>query len=131
MTTQHAQTALKDSDVQETHDVIASDKVAGTDVYNMSGDHIGSINRLILEKGSGRVAYAELSFGGFLGIGEDHYPLPWQKLNYDTGLGGYRVDVTKEQLEGAPKYAADRDYDWSEQNGRRIYDYYDIRPYWM
>mgnify|MGYP000922622179 FL=1 len=72
-----------------------------------------------------------LSFGGFLGIGHDHYPLPWSKLNYDESLGGYRVDVTKDQLEGAPKYDEnDSDY-WTPENGRRVYDYYGVAPYWI
>lgn len=66
----------KDPDVKETHDLIASDMVVGTSVYGRDESHIGKIERLILEKRSGRVSYAVLSFGGFLGIGHDHYPLP-------------------------------------------------------
>ncbi len=121
----------RDADVTETHDLIASDKVEGTKVYDPNGEHIGSIERILVEKRSGQVSYAVLSFGGFLGIGHDHYPLPWSKLNYDETLGGYRVDVTKEQLEGAPKYDAnDNDY-WTPENGRRVYDYYGVAPYWI
>ena len=56
---------------------------------------------MILEKRGGRVAYAVLSFGGFWGIGDDYYPLPWEKLSYDENLDGYRIDMTKEQVEGA------------------------------
>ncbi|MBP1849672.1 PRC-barrel domain-containing protein [Rhizobium halophytocola] len=118
------------SDVKETHDLIASDKVEGTKVYGSDGEHIGSIERLIVEKRSGRVSYAVMSFGGFLGIGHDHYPLPWAKLSYDENLGGYRTDVTKEQVEGAPKYDGD-DYDWTPETGRKVYDYYGVSPYWM
>ena len=88
------------ADVKETHDLIASDKVEGTKVYDPNGDHIGSIERILVEKRGGKVSYAVLSFGGFLGIGHDHYPLPWSKLDYDENLGGYRVDITKDQLEG-------------------------------
>lgn len=121
-----------DADVKETHDLIASDKVEGTKVYDPNGEHIGSIDRILLEKRSGKVSYAVLSFGGFLGMGTDKYPLPWTKLNYDQSLGGYRVDVTKEQLEGAPKYDYDNDDDyWSAENGRRVYDYYGVAPYWI
>ena len=65
---------LKDASIKETHDLIASDKVEGTRVYGQDGKHIGTIERVILEKRSGRVSYAVLGFGGFLGIGEDHYP---------------------------------------------------------
>ncbi|MDB5535697.1 MAG: PRC-barrel domain containing protein [Devosia sp.] len=117
--------------IKETHDLIASDKVEGTKVYDPNGEHIGSIERILVEKRSGKVSYAVLSFGGFLGMGHDHYPLPWSKLNYDEELGGYRVDVSKQQLEGAPKYEREDDDYWTEENGRRVYDYYGVAPYWI
>jgi len=120
-----------DADIKETHDLIASDKVEGTKVYDPMGEHIGSIERILVEKRSGQVSYAVLSFGGFLGMGHEHYPLPWSKLNYDESLGGYRVDVTKDQLEGAPRYETEGDEYWTEENGRRVYDYYGVTPYWI
>ena len=123
-------TATQDANVKETHDLIASDRVEGTKVYDLAGEHIGAIDRILIEKRSGKVSYAVLSFGGFLGIGSDHYPLPWTKLNYDETLGGYRVDVTKEQLEGAPKYRDEDDF-FTADNGRRVYDYYGVAPYWI
>jgi hypothetical protein len=121
---------LRDPNVKDTPTLIASDRVEGTRVYGADGKHIGSIERLIIGKKDGRVAYAVLSFGGFLGIGHDHYPLPWEKLSYDTQLDGYRIDLTKEQIEGAPSYADDDD-NWYNDNGRRVYDYYGVPPYWM
>jgi len=120
-----------DADIKETHDLIASDKVEGTKVYDLSGEHIGSIERILVEKRSGKVSYAVLSFGGLFGIGHEHYPLPWSKLNYDESLGGYRVDVSKSQLEGAPRYETEDDSYWTEENGRRVYDYYGVTPYWI
>lgn len=122
---------LATADLKETHDLIASDKVEGTRVFDPSGEDIGAIERVLIEKRSGKVSYAVLSFGGFLGIGTDHYPLPWSKLNYDTQLGGYRVDITKEQLEGAPHYDRDNQDYWTEENGRRVHDYYGVTPYWI
>ena len=122
---------LQDARIKETHDLIASDKVEGTKVYGSDNKHIGSIERLIIEKRSGRVAYAVLGFGGFLGLGEDRYPLPWAKLTYDENLGGYRTDVTRDRVERAPKYRGSEEYDWNEENGRRVYDYYGVPPYWM
>jgi hypothetical protein len=121
----------QDPDIGETHDLIASDMVVGTNVYDIQRNHIGQVERLILEKRGGRVSYAVLSFGGFLGIGDDYYPLPWQKLDYDESLGGFRIDLTKEQVEGAPRYARDQDFDWGAESGRRVYDHYGIRPYWV
>ncbi|MDX0605084.1 PRC-barrel domain containing protein [Sinorhizobium medicae] len=118
-------------DLHESHDLIASDKVVGTTVYDMNGENVGSIERIILEKRGGRVAYAVMSFGGILGIGHEHYPLPWEMLDYDTSLGGFQVNITKEQVEGAPRYPAGQNYDWSPESGRRVYDYYGIAPYWV
>ncbi|MQX93191.1 PRC-barrel domain-containing protein [Sinorhizobium meliloti] len=118
-------------DLHESHDLIASDTVVGTAVYDMNGENVGSIERIILEKRGGRVAYAVMSFGGILGIGHEHYPLPWEMLDYNTGLGGFQVNITKEQVEGAPRYPAGQDYDWSPESGRRVYDYYGIAPYWV
>ena len=92
------------SGTRETTSLIGSDKVDGTAVYGADRLKIGSIERVMIDKMSGKVAFAVLSFGGFLGMGEDFYPLPWSTLNYDTNLGGYRVDLTKEQLDKAPKY---------------------------
>src|SRR4030081_3581149 len=86
-----------------TSSLIASDGVEGTAVYDAHGKRIGKVERLVIDKASGRVAYAVLSFGGFLGIGADHYPIPWPMLDYDEKLGGYRVDITEEQLRNAPK----------------------------
>lgn len=122
---------MRDANIKETHDLIASDKVEGTKVYGADNKHIGSIERVIIEKRSGRVSYAVMSFGGFLGIGHDHYPIPWAKLSYDENLGGYRTDVTKDQVEKAPKYNDESSYEWSQENGRRVYDYYGVPPYWM
>lgn len=95
---------------QETGNSIGSDKVEGTAVYGSDSNKIGTIERVMIDKISGNVSYAVLGFGGFLGIGDDHYPLPWQSLKYDTSLGGYRTNVTEQQLRGAPKYGNDNDW---------------------
>lgn len=122
---------LQDASIVETHDLIASDKVEGTSVFGADDKRIGSIERMIIEKRSGQVAYAVLGFGGFLGIGEDHYPIPWSKLSYDETLGGYRTELTREQVEKAPKFRSNDEYEWNRENGRLVYDYYGVPPYWM
>src|SRR6187431_2924901 len=91
-------------DRRETASLIGSDKVDGTAVYGMDQQRIGSIQRVMIDKISGKVAYAVMSFGGFLGIGEDYYPVPWPALKYDTNLGGYVTGMTQRQLDAAPKY---------------------------
>ena len=131
MAIQYPNVSDKNANTKETHDLIASDRVEGTKVYSLNGEHIGHIERVLLEKRSGKVSYAVLAFGGFLGMGHDHYPLPWSKLSYDEELGGYSVDVSKEQLEGAPKYEDDDDIGWSGDRGRAVYDYYGVTPYWI
>lgn len=94
-----------DTSTASTHDVISSDKVEGTSVYNTAGDKLGSIDELMIDKVSGQVRYAVLEFGGFLGIGTDRYPLPWKMLKYDTQKEGYVVPIDKAQLESAPRYS--------------------------
>jgi PRC-barrel domain len=117
-------------DTRETVNLIGSDKVEGTAVYRSNGDSVGKIERVMIDKISGKVAYAVISFGGFMGIGEDFYPMPWPNLKYDTRLGGYRVGVTEDQLKGAPKYNQHKDWDWADRaNDRRVYSYYNT-PLW-
>lgn len=97
----------------------------GTDVYGAGDEKVGSIERVMINKRSGKVSYAVLAFGGFLGMGHDHYPVPWASLTYDTKLGGYRTNITKQQLDGAPKYSNANDWDWSDPaRGKEVYEYY-------
>jgi hypothetical protein len=118
-----------DIEKNETHELIASDKVEGTAVYSYSSEKLGVIRNFMVNKLSGEVEYAVLQFGGFLGIGEDYYPLPWDALTYDTDLKGYVVNIDKSILQDAPHYSSeepvfDRDY------GRRIYGAYGLEyPY--
>ncbi len=107
--------------------VISSDKVEGTSVFNNAGDKLGSIDDLMIDKTSGRVQYAVMEFGGFLGMGTDRYPIPWNLLKYDTGLDGYRVPLDKNKLEAAPKYPEDRVPDYDVTYTGRINDYYDMQ----
>lgn len=106
--------------------VISSDKVQGTKVYNPNGDKLGSVESLLLDKLTGKVRYAVMEFGGFLGMGTDVYPLPWETLKYDTGLGGYVVSLTKDQLEGAPRYARETTQDYNDEYGRKVNEYYGV-----
>jgi hypothetical protein len=115
---------------RETGNLIGSDKVEGTAVYGADQEKIGSIERVMIDKVSGKVAYAVLSYGGFLGIGDDHYPTPWSSLTYDTNLGGYRTNITKDRLDKAPRYASENDWSWDRENDQRVYDYYQASPYW-
>jgi PRC-barrel domain len=118
-------------ETDETDRLIASNKVEGTAVYNRQGERLGEVDNFMVDKYSGQVAYAVMSFGGFLGIGESYHPLPWRVLTYDTGLGGYVVDLDKETLRGAPSFGRDETPDWGNREwGTRVHDYYRVPPYW-
>lgn len=99
---------------------ISSERVEGTTVYNPAGDKLGSICDLMIDKLSGRVRFAVLEFGGFMGMGTDRYPLPWAMLQYDTGRSGYVVPLEKSQLASAPRYAEDQRPDYTPAYGLEI-----------
>lgn len=112
-------------EIDESDRLIASDKVEGTAVYNPDGDKLGHIRNFLVDKRSGQVEYAVLQFGGLFGLGADYYPLPWQALTYDTEQGGYVVDVDKETLEGAPRYA-DEAPRFDRAYGEQVYGHYGL-----
>ena len=111
------------------HEIISSDRVEGSAVYNVGGDKLGSIDDLMIDRRTGAVRYAVLEFGGFLGMGTDRYPLPWDVLKYDTAVGGYVVPVDQAQLEKAPRYAADHAPEYTSDYGRQVHDFYGIDRY--
>ncbi|GBR11790.1 PRC-barrel domain-containing protein [Acetobacter oeni] len=114
---------------RETTSLIASDKVEGTAVYARSGERLGTISNFMVNKQTGQVAYAIMSFGGFLGMGNKYHPLPWKNLNYDPERGGYVVDLMPEQLKRAPAYDADDVPNWANPSYRAgIDDYYSRTP---
>ncbi|MEE7459152.1 photosystem reaction center subunit H [Methylorubrum populi] len=108
----------------ETPRLIASDKVEGTPVYDGTGRHLGSVHNFMVDKVSGQVAYAVLSFGGFLGFGEAYHPLPWKALTYSVELGGYVVDIDPAELEGAPTHGPGEDPFSDPGYGGRLDDHY-------
>jgi hypothetical protein len=107
----------------ETVNLISASKVTGTSVYNRRSEKLGSVYDVMLNKLNGQVAYAIMSFGGFLGIGESYHPLPWRALAYDAHLGGYVVDIDRNRLENAPRYTSASESDWYRDR-ERIDAYY-------
>lgn len=112
----------------ETDRLIASNKVEGTAVYNRQGERLGDVYNFMVDKRSGQVAYAVMSFGGFLGMGQSYHPLPWKELTYDTGKGGYVVNLDTERLKNAPSYTSTETPDWSDLGWSRSIDAYYDRP---
>jgi sporulation protein YlmC with PRC-barrel domain len=108
----------------ETQDLISSEKVEGTAVFNRDGERLGTIQNFMVGKRNGRVQYAVLSFGGLFGMGEKFYPLPWDVLTYDTDKGGYVVDMDKERLQGAPSFERGQEPSYDRAFGERVYGHY-------
>ena len=105
--------------------LISSRRVEGTSVYNRTGESLGTVDHVMIDKLTGQVAYAVMSFGGFLGIGEKYHPLPWGVLDYEVSKGGYVVDIDKRTLEGAPIYESNDAERWGDRGWRkRVDDYY-------
>ena len=111
------------------HPLVSSEDVHGTNVYSPDATKIGEVDHLVIDKQSGRVTYAVMNFGGFLGLGQSHYPLPWGTLRYNTELGGYQTGVTEAQLQNAPEYNTDAlaNRAWETQ----VHSHYGVRPYWQ
>ena len=120
-----------DPTVRETTRLIASDKVEGTAVRDSAGNKVGTIERVMIDKRSGKVAYAVMSFGGFLGIGSDYVSLPWHVLRYSEDLDAYELNVTEAQLRGAPPLSGGWETGTvSREWERNIHNYYGVDPYW-
>lgn len=111
--------------------LIAADKVNGTNVYNHAGEKLGSVDDIMIDKSTGKAIYAVMSFGGFLGMGEKYHPLPWATLKYDQTQGGYVIDMDKKTLEDPPNYDAGSDFQWTPDYGRKVDSYYKVPTYWM
>jgi len=112
--------------------VMAADTLQGDDVFNLQGDKLGSIEDIMLDVGSGRVAYAVLSFGGLLGLGDKLFAIPWSALTLDADRKCFVLDIPKDRLQGAPGFDKDHwpmmaDESWASQ----VYAYYNQQPYWQ
>ena len=116
----------------ENNELISADKVEGTAVYGANRDKMGDIKSVMIGKRSGKVEYAVLSIGGFLGVGTKFHPVPWSKLTYNTELGGYHLNMTQDQLKDAPAMDSGQDYSggYPRESETKVYSYYDETPYW-
>ena len=111
--------------------LIAANQVQGTSVYSTTLEKLGSVEDVMIDKATGRIAYAIMAFGGLLGIGSRYYPLPWEKLSYNTEMGGYVVDVDRDTLEGAPSFTDESTASWNDEAWNRdVYAHYGAAPVW-
>jgi len=112
--------------------LIAAEKVNGTNVYNLVGENLGTVDDIMIDKVSGHAIYAVMSFGGFLGMGTKLFALPWGALTLDAGEKRFIFDASKEKLENAEGFDKDHwpsmaDPAWAA----RIHNYYNVPPYWQ
>ena len=129
---------LTESDVDtRDHPLVLASRVKGTPVFDRAGERLGHVDDLSIEKLGGRVIYANMSFGGFLGIGEKFHPVPWPLLEYDVVKQGFVVPLERSILKDAPSYDAAelRELGGADHRsyGSAIYDYYGrygASPYW-
>tara|TARA_R110002049_G_scaffold44333_3_gene129812 strand:- start:48125 stop:48481 length:357 start_codon:yes stop_codon:yes gene_type:complete len=117
------------NDLSAPSTLVSSDDVNGTAVYGSAGTEIGHIDHLMIDKKSGNVAYAVMGFGGFLGLGEEHYPVPWNALRYDVDRDGFVTNIDEATVKGAPDRhdGWHRDRDWQQ----RTFDHYGVPYYWL
>ena len=112
--------------------VLSADSLEGTKVVNKAGDSLGKIEDLMIDISGGRVRYAVLSFGGFLGFGDKYFAIPWSALDVDTDHEQIVFDVTKERLEKAEGFDKDNWPDFADTAlAGRIYDHFGQKPYWI
>jgi sporulation protein YlmC with PRC-barrel domain len=109
---------------------IPASRVTGTAVYNTTGERIGHVEDVMLDKLSDNIMFAVVGFGGFLGMGEKYHPVPWSLLDYDKAKGGYVVSLSKDVLKAAPAFSVE---ELTKDDGNireSTYRYYKVNPYW-
>jgi PRC-barrel domain len=99
-----------------THALVPSDRVEGAPVCDCDGRKIGSIERLMLDKLSGTVAYAVVRCGGFLGIDRHHHPVPWSALKYNVQRRAYELEMTLDELRSGPSELDGEAFDWGDRS---------------
>lgn len=117
--------------MNRSHNVVKTKEVVGVSVKNPADENLGKVEEIILDKINGHVCYVVLSFGGFLGMGDKFFALPWNALSYDTQSDCFILNVEKEKLKNAPGFDKDNWPDWGNRKwGESIYQYYGTTPHW-
>jgi len=110
---------------------VKASSIIGTDVVNPEGDNLGDVKEVVIDPRTGKVAYAVVSFGGFLSMGEKLFAIPFSAFEYDVTENEYVLDISKERLEAAPGFDADHWPSMSDEKWNRdVYKYYQRSPYW-
>ncbi len=122
--------ALPVEAIDHSHLLVSSRRVEGTPVYGRSEERLGSIHSVMIDKATGQVAFAVLSFGGIFGLGEHVHPLPWEMLDYDVGLYAYVIYLSREQIESAPRMRLDMADRLQPSDFEEVSGYYSKLPWW-
>src|ERR1035438_8682615 len=111
--------------------VLSASTLAGDEVKNSAGEDLGKVDEIMIDIVSGKVAYAVLSFGGFLGMGNKLFAVPWSALRLNEDKKHFVLDVDKKKLENAPGFDNDNWPDMADTSwGTQISSYYGAVPYW-
>ena len=111
--------------------VMSASSLSGDRVRNTAGDDLGKVKELMIDVPSGRVAYAVLSFGGVLGMGNKLFAIPWNALTLDEDEKQFILNVDKRTLENAPGFDDNNWPDMADESwGTQIHSYYGVQPYW-
>ncbi|WHZ13677.1 MAG: antigen [Nitrospira sp.] len=111
--------------------LLSASTIEGTPVQNQAGEDLGEINELMIDLEKGRIAYAVLSFGGFFGLGDKLFALPWEALAISAGGDFFILNVPRERLEQAEGFDKDHWPDMADTSwGERLHTYYGYKPYW-
>jgi sporulation protein YlmC with PRC-barrel domain len=112
-------------------DIMAADTLQGDSVVNPKGEDLGKIEDIMIDVRSGRVAYAVLSFGGIMGIGDKLFAIPWEALTLDADRECFVLDIDEDQLRNAPGFDKDHWPSMADPSfASNVYSYYNRRPYW-
>lgn len=118
-------------ELDHAHELISSLRVEGTSVFDRTGKKLGTVHSLMIGKRSGKVGYALMEFGGVLGVGSHIYPIPWDALDYDVDRDGYTIEMTRDQLQNAPRMSLDdTDRPIDRRRAEEVRSYYGAMPWW-
>ena len=117
---------------KERADIYRASKLIGADVENLQGEKLGDIKDVVLDPETGRITYAVLSFGGFMGMGEKLFAIPFEALKLDATREHFTLDVDKDKLKNAPGFDKNNPPKASDRTwGAEVYKFYGYKPYWQ
>ena len=132
LTTVERQTSKAALPIDEVERVVATDRIDGSAVYSRTGNSLGTVECLMIDKVSGKIAYAVIAIAAVGGECSRRQALPWSVLTYDSLMGGYFVNLDRKILENGPSLGPDEIANWnSETWNRQLHEYYSVPHFWI